>query len=149
MIDPRVEALCKEFGITIVPANRYPGVSETRAEGAIAKIIANFGEGHARLVLSTLSETTNNKACIDRDTLWCISHLIRAYPKLLDREATKWLECFDAIPLGELAHVNNKTLRGKVKLPHSLAGMVNERIYRWFGPDALEPDLFDVWRVTK
>ena len=149
MTDPRVIALCAEFGLDAIPANRYPGIGETRAVGTIDKIWTRFGDGHIRLVLSTLAETENNKACIDRDTLWCVSYLIRAYPKLIEKQMSQWLECFDALPLAALAKVNNDTLRGRVKLPHSLAGMVNERIYRWFGPDAIEPDLFDPWRLGK
>ncbi|KFB10351.1 hypothetical protein [Nitratireductor basaltis] len=145
---PHIAKICDEYGVSIIPANRYPGVGETRAVGAMTKIAARHGEGHLRLVLTTLAETSNNHAFIDRDTLWCVSHLIRAYPNLIENQMSDWLAVFDEMPLGEMAFHNARSLRGHVKLPHSLAGMVNERIYRKLGEKALEPDLFDDMRET-
>lgn len=146
MTDTRIASICDEYGIAIVPPNVQPGVGETRAVGAITNIDKRRGEGHLRLVLTTLAETTNNKAFIDRDTLWCVSHLIRAYPHIVENDMSRWLECFDLMQFGEMAKLNSKTLKGHVNSPSSLAGMVNERIYRFFGRAVIEPDMFDYWR---
>lgn len=143
IVPAHIQRICDEFSVEVIEPNRYPGVGQTRAVGALTNIAATHGEGHLRLVMSTLAETENNRKSIDQVTLWCISHLLRAYPHLVEREFGRWLECFDAMPFDELAAMTNTTLRGRVKLPHALAGAVNERIYRFFGPNALEPDLFD------
>ncbi len=79
MIDTRVQALCDEFGIEIIPAHRYPEIGQTRAVKTILRIIRRYGEDHARWVLRTLVETSNNKALIDETGLWAASDLVRAY----------------------------------------------------------------------
>ncbi|WP_287247644.1 hypothetical protein [Mesorhizobium sp.] len=61
MTDPRVQALCDELGIKIFDRHRYPEPGEARAVETLARIIRRHGEGHLRLVLSTLAETDNNK----------------------------------------------------------------------------------------
>lgn len=143
MTDPRVVSICDEFGITIIGRGRYPNPGETRAADTMHRIMKAYGEAHLRLVLTTLAETSNNKACIDKTSLWCISDLIRAFPHLVEHHTSAWLECFDAMPLGELMFLNNQCLRGHAHLRHSLSGMLTERIYRRFGPLSVQPDLFD------
>lgn len=61
MIDPRVQALCDEFEVRIVPKSAYPGPGETRAVGALAKIINRHGMEHARLVMTTLAADSDVK----------------------------------------------------------------------------------------
>ena len=54
--DPRVRAICDEFGVKIIGAHLYPVPGETRAVATIRRIIDRCGEAHARLVLSTLTD---------------------------------------------------------------------------------------------
>lgn len=139
----KVADIAAEFDVKLIDKSRYPEPGETRAVASLLQILNAYGEGHLRMVLSTLAETANNKASLDAVSLWCVSDLIRAFPHLVENKAGEWLECFDAIPVGELQFVNNQCLRGVVKLRHSLAGMLTERVYRRFGPLAKQPDLFD------
>lgn len=66
MIDPRVQSLCEEFSVRIVPKSSYPAPGETRAVGALAKIINRHGIEHARLVMTTLAEKSAREALGDR-----------------------------------------------------------------------------------
>ena len=64
-VDPRVYSICAEYGIKIVDAHRYPDIGETRAVATLDRILRNYGEGHFRLVMTTLAETSNNRAYLD------------------------------------------------------------------------------------
>jgi hypothetical protein len=144
MPDPRVSALCQEFSIEIVPPHKYPEIGQTRATETIARIIRKHGEGHARLVLSFLAETANNKALIDETGLWCMSDMVRASAPILRRPegASELAETFDAMPLGPLQAMAQE-LSGRVPVRYALDGMVWERIVRRFGKDADQLDLLD------
>lgn len=141
--DMRIASIAAEYEVSLIGKSKYPEPGETRAVASLLHILNAYGEGHLRMVLSTLAETENNRASLDAVSLWCVSDLIRAFPQLVENETSEWLSCFDAMPVGELMYVNNQCLRGVVKLRHSLAGMLTERIYRRFGPRAAQPDLFD------
>jgi len=147
-VDPRIASLVAEYDVSVIDKSRYPEPGETRAVASLLHILNAYGEGHLRMVLSTLAETENNRASLDAVSLWCVSDLIRAFPYLVENDTSEWLSCFDKMPVGELQFVNNECLRGVVKLRHSLAGMLTERIYRRFGPRAKQPDLFDERRRT-
>ena len=138
----RVSRLCAEFGVRIVDKHRYPGIGETRAVATLDRIIARHGEDHARLVLSTLAETANNKACLDEVALWSVSDLIRASPEIVEARMSDWLDMFDAIPVGELQFIC-RDLVGITPQRHALSGMIYERVVRRFGPRHMQPDLFD------
>lgn len=141
-VPDRVSRLCAEFGVRIVDKHRYPGIGETRAVATLDRIIARHGEDHARLVLSTLMETGNNKVLLDESGLWMASDMVRKCRELIERDASAWLEMWDHIPGGELQFVCQR-LSGIVPQRYALGGMVYERIYRRFGPLADQPDLFD------
>ncbi|MGX9120310.1 hypothetical protein ACWTU6_27145 [Mesorhizobium sp. BHbsci] len=142
MIDPRVEALCHEFGIKIVDRHRYPEPGETRAVETLARILRRHGEGHLRLMLSTLAETENNKGQLDEVLFWAASDMVRACPEIVERRAGDWLTMWDACPVGELQFIA-QDLRGVVPLRFALDGMLYERVVKAFGPRAIQPDLFD------
>ncbi len=71
MIDhsTEVQALCDEFSIRVVPKHTYPRVGETRAVAAIRRMILRRGIEHARIVMSTLTETANNKASLEAECM--------------------------------------------------------------------------------
>ncbi|WP_144378505.1 hypothetical protein [Mesorhizobium amorphae] len=141
MIDTRVKSLCDEFSVEIIGKSQYPGPGQTRAVGTLRKMIDRTDMEHARLVLSTLAETTNNKACLDREAFGAVSGLILARPDEVE-QASKWLAVFDAMPLGEMQAIT-QDLRGFFPLNAVLAGMIYERIWRAFGPRSIQPDLYD------
>jgi hypothetical protein len=58
-----------EYGVTIVPKHCYLDVGETRAVTTLSRIMKLHGEGHPRLVLSTLARTAN-KRLLDDVLLW-------------------------------------------------------------------------------
>lgn len=139
---PHVEAICGEFGVRIIDKQRYPEPGETRAVETLARIMRRHGEGHLRLVLTTLAETENNKGLLDEVLLWATSDLVRACGNIVETRAGDWLTCWDAMPVGELQFVTQE-LSGTIPQRYALAGMLYERIIRVFGPGAAQPDLFD------
>lgn len=139
MIDPRVQSLCDEFGIRIIPGHRYPDLGETRATETMARIIRRYGEAHLRNVLITLAETANNKAMLDEVGLWMASDLVLA--RGAGSIDSAWLGLWDRIPVGELQFACQR-LRGFVPQRFALAGMVYERIYEEFDRD--NPDQLDL-----
>lgn len=141
MTDPRVQSLCDEFEVLIVPKSVYPGVGETRAVGTLSKIIGRHGMEHARLVMTTLAETENNKAALDASAFGAASDLIRAKPEWVE-DASKWLSVWDHCPVGELQALAYE-LRGFVSMRGALAGLIYERLWRAYGPRSIQPDLYD------
>jgi hypothetical protein len=135
LTDPRVQALCDELGIKIVDRHRYPEPGEARAVETLARIIRRHGEGHLRLVLSTLAETDNNKGQLDEVLFWAASDMVRACPEILERRAGDWLTMWDVCPLGELQFIA-QDLRGVVPLIFAFVGMLYERVVKAFGPRA-------------
>lgn len=146
-IPPKVFDLCREFGVEVIPAHRYPEIGQTRAVGTMARIYRRYGEDHLRMVLVTLTQTANNKVLLDEAGLWAASDLIRAYRDVIEADPEAWLEVWDATPVGELQFTLHR-IRGFVALRHALAGLVHERIYRRFMIDQTQPDLLDERRKT-
>ncbi|WP_026060097.1 hypothetical protein [Pseudaminobacter salicylatoxidans] len=142
MIDPRVKALCDEFGVTIVPKHSYPRPGETRAVGTIRKMIERRGMEHARIVLSTLTETANNKASLEAECIGAASDLLLACQHYQEEDPEKWFQVWDKTPVGELQAVA-RDLRGFAPLRAVLAGLIYERIWRAYGPRAFQPDFLD------
>ncbi|PRD42155.1 hypothetical protein C5748_18315 [Phyllobacterium phragmitis] len=105
-------------------------------------IIERWGIDHARLVMSTLAETANNRICLDEVGFWMTSDMVRVGRRIIEERASDWLATWDAIPVGELQFIT-QDLRGFVKQRGALGGMVYERLYRRFGPFADQPDLLD------
>lgn len=142
IVPAHIQRICDEFGITIVDKHRYPEPGETRAVATIDRIWRRYGEGHIRLVLSTLVETANNKILLDEVGLWMASDMVRKCRDLIEQRAGEWLEVWDTIPGGELQFVC-QDLSGVIPQRYALGGMVFERIYRRFGPNADQIDILD------
>lgn len=141
MTDSRVQSLCDEFSVRIVPKSVYPGPGETRAVATLEKIIRRHGIEHARLVMTTLAETENNKAALEAAAFGAASDLIRACPEWVE-DASKWLAVWDKTPVGELQALTHD-LRGHVSMRGALAGLIYERLWRAYGPRSIQPDLLD------
>lgn len=141
-IDPRIAGLCAEYSIETIPAHKYPELRQTRAIATMDRILRRYGEDHFRLVMSTIAETENNQRQMDEYLFWAISDLILACPEIIERQASAWLACFDAAPIGELQFVT-RDLAGVIPQRYALAGMIYERIVRAFGPRSVQPDLYD------
>lgn len=122
-----VRAICAEYEIEIIPGNVYPLPGQTRAVATMCQILAKYGEGHFRLVMTTLGETRGNNALIDQVTLWAVSDLIRACPEWVEERTSEWLQWWDEIPLGPIICTINQ-LRGVVNQRHALAGAIYWRL---------------------
>lgn len=138
----RVEAICREYGLEPIPGHRYPDVGQTRALATIERIWRRYGEGHVRLMLTTIAETANNKACADEAGLWATSDMLRAWENLVETRMGDWLDAWDRMPVGEL-QFRNQQLSGFVPQRYALGGQLHERLYGMFGPDAAQLDLLD------
>lgn len=138
----RVTSLCDEYGIEIIDGRAYPGIRQTRAVVTMERILNKHGEGHFRMVMSTIAETENNQGQIDEYLLWAVSDLVRGCHAIIEDRPTEWLKCFDAAPVGQLQFIA-RDLSGISHQRHVLAGMLYERVVRVFGPDAAQGDLFD------
>lgn len=142
MIDQRVYSICEEYGIEVVDGRAYPDVKQTRAVATMDRILRNRGEDHFRMVMSTLAETENNQGQLDEYLWWAVSDLVEACKEIIEAEPTKWLEVFDATPVGQIQFIA-RDLSGITHQRHALAGMLYERVVKAFGPSANQPDLFD------
>ena len=142
MIDPRVFALCKEFDVEIIGKSRYPEPGQTRAGETLSRIMRRHGEAHLRIVMMTLAETANNKTLLDEVGLWMASDMVRKCEWLIDGRAEDWLDIWDVMPVGELQFLC-QDLAGVIPQRYALGGMVYERLYRRFGPNADQLDLLD------
>lgn len=139
MIDPRVQALCEEFGIEIIPGHRYPEIGQTRAVKTIARILKRYGLEHTRWVLRTLVETANNKAMLDEAGLWAASDLVTAYWPDLNNDPEAWFQVWDSVPVGRRQWEIQQRLSGIVNQRAALAGVMNKHLYARF--DAPQPEL--------
>lgn len=147
MIDPRVQALCDEFGIEIIGKSRYPAVGQTRALSTIRKMIDRHGIDVARIVFQTLTETANNKKSLEAETIGATLDLLVACRRHYEEDPEKWFRVWDACPVSGLQAVAHD-LRGSVPLRHALAGLIYERIWRAYGPLSTQPDLLDDRRIA-
>lgn len=122
-VDPKVQTICDEFEIEIVPKSTYPLPGQTRAVASIGRLIRCHGDAHTRLVLTVLTECKGNSALIDEMALNAISSLVLACNDLIEEDASAFLDLFDRIPFGPLMAFANE-LRGVVHQGHALAGML-------------------------
>ncbi|MDX0512751.1 hypothetical protein [Sinorhizobium medicae] len=123
MQSAKVRTICSEFGIAIVPANVQPMPGQTRALGTLERIMARHGEGHLRLVVATMAETTGNQGFINEYSAWAVSDLIRANADWIEDHAEEWFQAWDKIPLGFLMW-QCQQLYGFVTQRQALAGML-------------------------
>lgn len=147
-ISAHIQRLCDEFGIKVIDGHRYPEVGETRAVVTLDRIYRKFGEAHLRLVLTTIREAGNNLLLMDESGFWMVSDMVRACQGIIERDASAWLETWDMIPGGELQFVAQE-LRSVVPTRFALGGMVYERLFRRFGPNADQLDMLDDRRSMK
>lgn len=138
----RVVAICSEYGVKVIDRHRYPDIGETRAVETMARIMRRYGEGHLRLVLTTLAETANNRACLDEAGLWATSDMLRAWTGLVETRMGDWLDAWDRFPVGPL-QAANAGLSGIVSQRYALGGQIHERLFGLFGPNSDQLDLLD------
>ncbi len=123
MSQATVESICAEYDVEIISKSAYPVPGQTRAIATMKGILRKHGDGHFRLVMTTLSETRDNDALIDETSLWATSDLIRACPDWVENRTSEWLTWWDRIPLGPMMITINQ-LRGKVHQRYALAGAI-------------------------
>lgn len=136
-----VEAMCDEFGLTIIPAHKYPVVGETRAIKTMIRILHKRGEDHLRWVLRTMGETANNKVLADETGLWAVSDLVLAYWEDIQADPEGWFTVWDQVPVGRRQWEIQQRLSGIVNQRAALAGAVNKHLYERFNRD--HPDMLE------
>lgn len=141
MTDPRVQALCEEVGLEIIPATRYPEIGQTRAVSTMTRILRKHGLEHLRWVLRSIAETANNKVLADETGLWAISDLIRAYWAEIQADPEAFWQVLDQIPVGRRQWEVQQRLSGYVNQRAALAGVINQHLYERFHRD--HPDLLE------
>lgn len=97
----KIDTLCHQLGIRIIPRSRRCRPRETRARRALTKLAEQHGEGHVVFVLRTIVQSGNNKASLWSETILAISDIVRLRPDLADRGGA-FMEAFDRIPLEEV-----------------------------------------------
>lgn len=126
-------ALFRELGITYVAPRERKKVLDHRETSAISivqKMVERHGEGHARLVLVTILETTPENAnelsaaCIE-----AISQIALAHPEWTARG---WLEAFDAIDLPRMRQRARRN-RKAVPVAEAMATLIFDRLLDHFG----------------
>ncbi|MGX1256633.1 DUF3102 domain-containing protein [Sinorhizobium fredii] len=122
-----VHSICAEFDVEIIPANEFPKPGETRAAATMRRILNKRGEGHLRLVLSTLAETKGNGWLIEEWSLWAVSDLILVCSEWIDENASTWLELWDRLELGAIMLAADH-LRGTTPLRYALTALIYSRL---------------------
>lgn len=138
-IPPAVQSLCDEFSVEIIPAHKYPEIGQTRAVKTIYRILRRYGDDHARWVIRSLSETANNRACLDEAALWATSDLLRAYWEDVQADPEAWFGVLDSVPVGRRQWEIQQRLSGFVNQRAALAGVINQHLYERF--DSPQPEL--------
>ncbi|AFL53989.1 hypothetical protein ABIE78_006384 [Sinorhizobium fredii] len=126
MSEALVRSICAEFEIEIIPANEFPKPGQTRAVATMRRILEKHGDGHLRLVVSTLAETEGNQWLIEECSLW-ISDLILVCSEWIDENASAWLELWDRLELGSIMLAADH-LRGTTPVRHALAALIYSRL---------------------
>lgn len=99
---PEVHAICAEFDIEIISSTWYPGPRQTRATVTLDRIRRHHGDGHLRLVLSTLIEAASEEVMLDEFTLTATSALVRECSDWIEQDLSSWYSAWEALPLGQI-----------------------------------------------
>jgi hypothetical protein len=102
-VSEAIKDLCQEFEIEIIDPSRYPVVRQTRATATLERLLEQQGDGHLRLVLSTLVEAGPNGALLDSRTLMATSELVLIYSDWIEADPSSWFEAWDTLPVGEIS----------------------------------------------
>lgn len=138
MIDPRVTALCSEFGIEVIQGTSYPKLGQTRAHATIRNMIDTLGMDHTRMVIMTLAETRNNLCMLDEVGIWAASDLVKRFRVEIEKDPSQWLDLWDRLPIGFLQSRAHE-LRGFVKPRNALFGMIYMMVRQVYGqPELVE-----------
>lgn len=121
MLVDTVRSICSEFEVCIIPANEFPKPGETRAVATLQSILEKYGEGHLRMVLSTLQETRGNQGLMIGPVLWATSDLVLACSEWIEKDLSDWFQAWDKIPLGWITW-HCQSLYGIVPVRQAVAG---------------------------
>lgn len=121
MSEAAVRSICAEFEIEIIPANEYPKPGQTRALSTLTSIFQKFGDGHIRIVLSTLLETKGNQGLMTAPILWATSDLVEACSEWIEKDLSDWYQAWDKIPVGWITW-HCQSLYGIVSVRQAAAG---------------------------
>ncbi|PWI54807.1 hypothetical protein B5K03_08790 [Rhizobium phaseoli] len=147
MTEALVRSICAEFEIKIIPANEFPKPGETRAVATLASILEKHGEGHLRIVLSTLNETKGNQGLMIAPILWATSDLVLACSEWIEKDLSDWYQAWDKIPVGWITW-HCQALYGVVTVRQAAAGAMYVLLTAYTKNKADRPMDFDFIRRT-
>ena len=127
--------ICAEIGIKVVPAGRRSPTCDldTCAGRTIEKLVERHGAGHARFVLRTIAETTNNKRELVAPTIEAVSSVALAHPEWTSRG---WLEAFDRLDLAALRSQARRNMRAS-PAREAMATLIFDRLLPILGDEML------------
>ncbi|WP_108661051.1 hypothetical protein [Acuticoccus kandeliae] len=123
-----LQRVLDEFGVEIVPPNVARTELRTHASATLKKILAEHGEGHLRLVLFSITETTNNKRALIEPVITAVSALILNHPRWVENTLS-WLDEMDKINLLDLFDQANRARGDNVVGVGSRNNAVYDRLH--------------------
>jgi hypothetical protein len=94
----KIDRLCDQLGIKIVPYRQRRGRWETNARQTLRKIAAAHGDGHLSIVIKAIKANPDHALELWSETISAISEVLIAFPDLEERGGLL-LDQFEAIDL--------------------------------------------------
>ncbi|ORE90655.1 hypothetical protein ATO13_22086 [Stappia sp. 22II-S9-Z10] len=134
-------AILDEYGIKTIPVegrDREP--METKAGGALQKLLDDHGEEHLRAVLTCIAETQNNAMALTRPIIMAVSKVLRAQRDWWDADASAFLAVLDGVDLTRVHDEVRGNLKASPAAP-AIATLLYRALATEFAPRT--PELFD------
>lgn len=97
----KIDRLCANAGVRIVPTKHRRGPRETHARRTLTKLARDHGDGHVLFVLRTIVDSRDNASELWSETILAISDIVLQRSDLAGR-GLAFIEAFDALPLRDL-----------------------------------------------
>ncbi len=81
----KIDRLCDQLGIRIVPYATRRGPWETCARQVLRKLVEQRGEGHLSIVIKAIKASPANALELWSETILAVSDVLTAFPDLEDR----------------------------------------------------------------
>lgn len=106
----KIDRLCDQLGIKIVPYRKRRRPRQTHARQVMRRIVLKHGEGHLLFVLRAILWSRNNTAELWSETILAVSDIVLDFPEWADARAGDFMGAFDTI---ELAEIRRQALTGR------------------------------------
>ncbi|MBZ9939157.1 hypothetical protein LB518_22865 [Mesorhizobium sp. BR1-1-16] len=106
----KIDRLCDQLGIKIVPYRRRRRPRQTHARQVMRRIAAKHGDGHLLFVLKAILWSRNNTAELWSETILAVSDVVIDFPEWAEVRAGEFMTAFDTI---DLAAVRRDAMAGR------------------------------------